>query len=106
MELAHHQNNPPPPCTPTKGAFNRIFKHHQTTGVEQPQDTSHHELCMLKAYQGDNRLTQPCEHDRSHKCSGHSTGKREVVVGLEEARVDVGRGGAVDEDVMRGLEGE
>lgn len=61
---------------------------------------------MLKPKQRNNRLTKPSKQHRPEKRPGNGAGEGEVVVRAGETSVDVFGRGAVDEDVVRGLEVE
>lgn len=104
MELAHHQRGPPPPRPLAICLLNGILKHEQTRSVEQTQQPSHYDLGMLKPHERNDRLAQTREDDRANKGPRHRSRKAEVVICLPEALMDVGRRGAVDENVVYGLQ--
>lgn len=55
---------------------------------------------MLKPHERNDRLAQTREEDRANKGPRHRSRKAEVVICLPEALMDVGRRGAVDENVV------
>lgn len=61
---------------------------------------------MVEAQQRDDGLRDTRQDDGANEGAGHGAGKGQVVVGLEEARVDGRRGCPVGEDVVSGLEVE
>lgn len=61
---------------------------------------------MVEAQQRDDGLRDTRQDDGANERAGHGAGKGQVVVGLEEARVDGRHGCPVGEDVVGGLEVE
>ncbi|TFB03959.1 hypothetical protein CCMA1212_003610 [Trichoderma ghanense] len=108
MELAHAQQNPPPRRAPPKRRPHGPRKHRQADGIEAAQHRPHDELRMLGpcADQRDQRLAQAREEHRPNKRPRHGAGEGEVVVRRGQPGVDVARGRAVGEDVVRGLQVE
>lgn len=106
MKLAHAQEHPPPRGGGPERAGGGIPEDEQGGGVGEGQDGAHDELRVAEAGDGDERLAHAGEQDGADKGAGHDAGEGEVVVGVQEARAHRGRGRAVDEDVVRGLQVE
>ncbi|KAK1253723.1 hypothetical protein MKX07_001800 [Trichoderma sp. CBMAI-0711] len=84
-------------------------KDRQTDGVEAAQHRPHNELRMLEAAaaeQRDQRLAHAREEHRPDERPRHGAGERKVVVRRRQPGMDVARGCAVGEDVVRGLQVE
>lgn len=106
MELAAHQRSPPPRSTTPSNAPQPAPIHDQRCGIDKAKRGPHGELGMPEAEDGNKGLCQRREHDGADECPRHGAGEGEVVVGGGEAWADVRHRGAVDEDVVGGLQWE
>lgn len=106
MELTRHKPNPPPRNTVPIRPPQIPLHDQQAHPIEQPQHTPNHQLGVPEPHDRDNRLADPREEDRAEERPGHRAGEGEVVVGAGQAGADVRGGGAVDEDVVGGLQVE
>lgn len=107
MELARDEGNPAPSGDFTEASVQRTTKHQKCKSIEQAQQSPDDELRMLKPNKGDNGLCQTRERHCANKRARHRTREVEVVIaGGESLAGRVADGGAVDEDVVRGLEVE
>lgn len=108
MKLAHHQDNPPSPNGDAKRTSQRISKNKQATSVKHSQQRANNKLRVLESRKGHERPRNLRQDQRADKGARHGAGKGEVVVGTDQA---LAHGlwrerGAVDEHVVRGLQGE
>ncbi|KGQ08944.1 hypothetical protein BBAD15_g5720 [Beauveria bassiana D1-5] len=107
MELAHHEHHPPTPRRFPKRRVEAAPENKQAQRVERAQDAAHQHLRAREAGHRNERLAQGREDDGADKSAGHGAGKDKVVVGGGERGGAVRAGGrAVDEHVVRGLQGE
>lgn len=106
MELSHEEQGPPSRGAVPKGRGNRIAKYDEAACVEGAQDTPDDVLSILEAEDGDERLADTRQQDGPDEGPGYGPGEGEVIIDAGEALANVTGRGAVDEDVVGGLEVE
>lgn len=106
MELAAHQHDEPAPRPLAKRLPHAPRKNYQARSVEHAQNGPYDELGMLEAEYGDGALGDAGQDQRANEGPGDGAREGEVVIVIHEARIDVGRGGAIDQNVVGCLYGE
>jgi len=106
MKLTCLQQDIPPSNIPPKSLHQRTFIFHQCHTIEQSQHSPRNELCIVCSCEIDEGFGYPGYGESSHKCTGHSSGKVEVVVVLVQGGGDVLEDEAVRGYVMDGLDVE
>lgn len=106
MKLRNKEHSPPARNSLPMSRSERIPEGKEAAGIEGAQDGPDDELRMLKARERDEGLADAGEEDGADKSARDGAGEGGVIVGEGEAVVDVAGGGAVDEDVVGGLEVE
>lgn len=78
----------------------------QSASIEHSEQGPGNELSMLEADKSHQGLTESGSEERTYECPGHSTREGEMIIAGRELLVDVGQWGAVDQDVVDGLDVE
>ena len=106
VELARLEQGIPPRDGPPECLLEVRLEDQQRRRVGESENGPHHELGVLEADQGDDRLAEAGQQDRANKRPGHGPGEVEMVVLGGEPLPGILRRHAIHKYVMGRLEVE